>query len=234
MRRLIQPELLDSLPSDDPQSIASRADLRCLNLLMGHASHLTRSFFASPLAHRSGSKPIQVVELGAGDGTLLLRLAQRWSARGVSAEVTLIDRQLIVSRGTRLAFEALRWRVNCVASDAFGWLASSDARADVIVANLFLHHFDDNQLAELLRLASMRTNLFLTCEPRRSAVTLAAAHTLLLLGCNAVTRHDAIVSVRAGFSGLDLSRLWPATDGWELEERSAGPFSHGFSARRHG
>jgi len=52
-----------------------------------------------------------------------------------------------------------------------------------------------------------------------------------LMGCNAVTRHDARVSVRAGFRDDELSRLWPS-GGWTLEERGAPPFSHLFVARR--
>jgi hypothetical protein len=55
---------------------------------------------------------------------------------------------------------------------------------------------------------------------------------LWAIGCNAVTRHDATVSVRAGFSGNELSALWPADSGWQLTERRAGFFSHVFVARR--
>ena len=52
-----------------------------------------------------------------------------------------------------------------------------------------------------------------------------------LIGCNDVTRHDAVVSVRAGFTNRELSALWTAS-GWKLEERAAPPFSHLFVARR--
>jgi hypothetical protein len=46
-----------------------------------------------------------------------------------------------------------------------------------------------------------------------------------------VTRHDAVASVRAGFTGHELSRLWP--DGnWRLREELALPFTHVFSAGR--
>jgi hypothetical protein len=40
-----------------------------------------------------------------------------------------------------------------------------------------------------------------------------------------------VLSVRAGFSGRELSALWPKGD-WLLEERHAGLFSHLFTARR--
>jgi hypothetical protein len=77
------------------------------------------------------------------------------------------------------------------------------------------------------------TPLFVACEPRRSSMALAGSRLLGFIGCNDVTRHDAVVSVRAGFSDGELSDAWPAGPGWSLEERPAPPFSHLFVARRN-
>ena len=176
----------------------------------------------------------QIREHHVGDGTLLLRLARRWSGLGLTAEASLVDRQELVSTETRRAFAALRWSVESVACDVFGWLDSSAPVAGLMLTNLFLHHFQDERLAELLRLAAAKTDLFLACEPRRSQLALTAARSLALLGCNDVTRHDAVVSVRAGFSGQELSALWPKTKGWTLREGAAGLFSHCFVAERNG
>ena len=103
---------------------------------------------------------------------------------------------------------------------------------DVMLANLFLHHFKDEPLRALLQLAADRTALFLACEPRRSPLALAASCMLGCIGCNAVTRCDAVASVHAGFEGAELSALWPTQNGWRLSERNAGMFSHCFVARR--
>ena len=91
---------------------------------------------------------------------------------------------------------------------------------------------DPEQLAGLLQLLATRTALFLATEPRRSGFALAASRLLGLVGCNAVTRHDAIVSVRAGFRDAELSALWPRQDVWRLREGGAGLFSHYLLARR--
>jgi hypothetical protein len=53
-----------------------------------------------------------------------------------------------------------------------------------------------------------------------------------LIGCNDVTRHDAAISVRAGFRDGELSACWPIAAGWTLTEKRAPPFSHLFVARR--
>ena len=233
MRRVVEPEILDDLPSADPRAVGSRGDLRRLNFIMGHEGILTRAFRRHSEAVSVRARPLRLIELGAGDGTLLLRLARRWAARGVTAEVTLLDRQKLVSPETRRALAALDWSVETVATDVFAWLEQSSPPADVMLANLFLHHFPDPALAALLRLAAARTNLFLACEPRRSPLALTGSRLLWLLGCNGVTRHDAVVSVRAGFAGRELSALWPADAEWKTSEHPAGVFSHCFVAKHH-
>lgn len=120
-----------------------------------------------------------------------------------------------------------------VETDIFDWLPREQSRA-VVLANLFLHHFDDARLALLLKLAADRSALFVACEPRRSFLALGASHGLALVGCNEVTRHDAVASVRAGFADQELRGCWPGTGRWKLQEYSAGLFSHCFVAARQG
>jgi len=70
-------------------------------------------------------------------------------------------------------------------------------------------------------------------EPRRSAPALTCSRLLWAIGCNTVTRHDAVVSVGAGFAGRELAALWPSAtpDHWDLAEESAGLFGHLFVAK---
>jgi hypothetical protein len=101
-----------------------------------------------------------------------------------------------------------------------------------MIANLFLHHFPAAQLAELLRAVARLARVFIAVEPCRSVRARFGCHLLPLIGCNEVTRHDAPISVHAGFTGQEMSRLWPAGQGWSLTERQAGFFSHLFIAQR--
>lgn len=233
MRREVVSELLDDLPFDDVRAVGSRGDLRRLNVLMGHAGILWRRLARHRVVSTARARPLRLVEIGAGDGTLLLEVARRWAAKGVSARVTLIDRHHLVSAGTLGKFASLGWSVECVATDAVSWLGEASEVVDVMIANLFLHHFSETRLMELLRLAAGRTDLMLACEPRRSLFALTASRWVGLVGCNSVTRHDAVVSVRAGFEGKEISGLWPAEGDWKLTEQPAGLFSHCFVAQRH-
>ncbi|MDD5139544.1 MAG: methyltransferase domain-containing protein [Verrucomicrobiales bacterium] len=227
MNRIVQPELLDTLPPDDPRAIRSRRDLRRVNSWMGNHGMMARALQNNLNVHAPG----QITELGAGDGDFLLRVAQKVSRHWPEVNVTLLDLQKNISAGTLAAFGAQGWRAETVVADVFNWPQTS-SRGEVIIANLFLHHFEGARLSELLRLISRRAKLFIALEPRRARWPLFCSRLLWAIGCNDVTRHDAVASVRAGFSGNELASLWPDNDDWKLEEQSAGNFSHLFIARK--
>lgn len=242
MKRNVQPELLDELSPEDSQAQGSRRDLQKLNWIMGHAAIFERAFHSFLKENPVENRPLKICELGAGDGTLLLEIARRMSVRGVTADVTMIDRQSLVSNETCSAFSALQWKVETVSDDVFSFLerpkndlenSEKSEQFDIIIANLFLHHFKPDALQNLLRLAAKKTRCFITCEPRRTRAALLASRLLGVIGCNAVTRNDAVISVRAGFANGDLSALWPTENDWQCSEHAAGLFTHFFMAKRN-
>jgi hypothetical protein len=229
MERCVRSELLDELPPQDLRAVQSRKDLERVNAWMGHCGVMARALQST---YNRGTGR-HLVELGAGDGRFLLRVARRLSVGWEGTSTVLLDRLNLVSEGTRRGFEALGWRAEILEAEALEWLGRLSAPAcDAMLANLFLHHFDEAQLARLLRVAASQARVFIAVEPRRSARSLLFSRLLWLIGCNQVTRHDAPVSVQAGFAGCELSRLWPAGDDWALQERSTGWFSHLFIAQR--
>ncbi len=227
MKRRVEPELLDELPARDPRAARSRGDLQRLNRMMGHAGIVARILACA------GNEPRQIVELGAGDGRFALDLAGRLASRWRQVNVVLVDRVNIVTEDTLESFRALNWPARVVQADVLDWLATANREVGAcLVTNLFLHHFAAEKLRELLALAAKQTACFVACEPRRSQPVLAVSRLLGLIGCNAITRHDAVISVRAGFHHREISALWPADGGWLIQERRAGLFSHCFMARR--
>ena len=227
MNRAVEPELLDELPPADPRAAASRRDLRWLNAWMGNARTAARALRRA----FAGQPPRGLADLGAGDGTFLLSMARRLPRAWQPMQALLLDRQPSLSPQTHQGFKRLGWQVQLVESEVLEWLrAPASPLCEAVVANLFLHHFAGPQLTELLARAAARCRVFVAVEPRRSAWGTVLCHWLWLLGCNAVTRHDAPVSVRAGFAGRELSGLWPEAGSWSLREGPAGLASHAFIA----
>jgi len=226
--RLVQAETLDYLAEDDPRAIRSRADLRRIHAVMG-----TRRILLKAL-RRMRIKPRRVLELGAGDASLTLRLARALADEWGAVHLTLLDRQNAVTSRTLQSFERLGWTVESVNTDVLDWIREpSQQTFDLALANLFLHHFEESELSALLRALSLRARALCACEPRRTRLALAGSRLVGMLGANAVTREDAVLSVQAGFVGSEMSQLCkPALPGWQIEEYPAGLFTQCLAAVR--
>ena len=242
--RVVLPERLDGLAESDPAAQRARRDLQRVHRVMRTRTTLLRALrplhTAGP-ARRPGAA-LRVLELGAGDGSLLLGVARALAPHWPKVQLTLLDRQALVPPGTLAAYAQLGWRAQPLQADVLDWAAPQHGAAgpgaqrwDVIIANLFLHHFEGVYLARLLGAIAARCQRFVACEPRRSAVALWASHAVGLIGANAVTRQDAVLSVHAGFRAAELTAAWPGAPGaWHLREHSAGLFGHCFCADRTG
>lgn len=235
--RTVAPETLDGLAQSDPAARRSRRDLQRIHRLMGTRGILARTL--APLAaSRPPGAPLRLLELGAGDGSLMLGVAATLQARWPPVHITLLDRQNLVTPATLENYARLGWTADAQVADVFDWAADespagrgASTRWDVIVTSLFLHHFDGPGLATLLAAIESRARCFMACEPRRARLALAGSYLVGAIGANAVTRHDAVLSVRAGFQGGELSALWPGhRPFWSLREFPAGWFSHCFLA----
>jgi hypothetical protein len=231
MERIVLPELLDALPPRDELALRSRRDIRRLNGLMGHPRLAARALEKSL---RNGV-PQRIVELGAGDGHFLLGVAEQMRGLGLDVEATLVDRLDVLDPQTRGRFNALGWRIRAEIAEAMEWLghAAPDSTT-AMISNLFFHQFGRDELSEMLRLAARSAHTVIALEPRRGWLPDFLGRFLWVVGCGSVTRYDGRVSIRAGFTGRELSALWPDTKNWEFAEGPAGLFTHQFLARRKG
>lgn len=241
MSRIVAGETLDGLAADDPTAMRSRRDLRRIHLVMDTRAILLRALHDSAASLSKGT-PLRVLELGAGDGTLMLGVARALVPTWLRVELTLLDRQPLIDHRTINSYAEVGWTAVEKVVDVFDWVADANdylqlnnktADWDLIIVNLFLHHFDDAQLTLLLNKIASRTNQFFACEPRRSWLALAGSHLVGAIGANSVTREDAVLSVHAGFCGNELTMQWPVHGiEWNVHEYSAGLFSHCFCAKR--
>jgi hypothetical protein len=228
--RVVTPELLDALQPDDPLARRSRGDLRRVHRVMRSVSILREAMRRLRLA----APPRRILELGAGDASLLLRLARANDPLWRDVSLTILDRHDLVTAVTRAAFEALGWRLTVLQEDALGWAAKSDLpRFDLCVTSLFLHHFEGAALSTLMRAIARNADALIALEPRRDFLAAVGSRLIGLLGAGRVTRDDAVKSVAAGFRAQELTALWPKSDAaWWCEENAAAPFAHCFIAAR--
>jgi len=241
MPRIVAEETLDHLSPDDPAAIRSRRDLVRIHKAMGTRSIVARGWQELMPTERTRG-PLRILEIGAGDGSLLLGVARSLSPRWPQVQLTLLDRQDIVHPRTLAAYGEWGWSAQTHVVDVLAWASGADSAAagtrpqrwDLITTTLFLHHFEGDALDRLLAGVASRTERFFACEPSRSWLPLAGSHLVGAIGANAVTREDAVLSVHAGFRDQEISTRWPGNrSGWRLQESAAGLFSHCFSAQRN-
>jgi hypothetical protein len=229
MNRVVLPELLDVLPPQDSAALRSRRELRRLNAIMGHAKIMARALQEDV----RGPGVQELVELGAGDGHFLLSVARRLNERWRGTRAVFVDRLNTLDPQARGQLGRLGWSVKAEIAEAAAWLRDAPPEPSrTIVSNLFFHQFHTEQLTEMLRLAAASANRVMALEPQRSWLPRFCGRWLWVIGCGPVTRHDAQISIRAGFAGSELSALWPDKENWVLTERPVGLFSHLFIARR--
>ncbi len=240
MPQVVAAETLDHLATDDPAARRSRRDLVRVHRCMGTRSIVMRAWRELAMAARGG-QPLRILEIGAGDGSLLLGVAKVMAPTWPPVQLTLLDRQDIVSPATLAGYAALGWTAQVHVGDVLAWAdgpGGGDAgqawpRWDLITTSLFLHHFEGSQLDRLLEAVATQTDRFFACEPKRSWLPLAGSHLVGAIGANAVTREDAVLSVHAGFCDKEITAVWPRASGtWRTREFAAGPFSHCFIAQR--
>ncbi len=201
------PELLDGLHPDDPEARRSRRDLRVINGLMGNFRWIEKGIVEAlgPSAffvdRRLAQPPLQIVEIGAGEG----RLCRRLCARFADARMLGID---LAPPPEDLPAE-IEWKQG----DLFAALPG--CRADVLVGVMILHHFPEEQLrqfGDLLR----NFSVICFCEPWR-AVLPHVWSGLMWPWIGKVTRHDMPVSINAGFRPGELPALLELKN-WRVRE----------------
>lgn len=193
MERVVVPEILDELEGRDPRAVRSRRDLRLINALMGN-----ERWIAGELGKLEGLRT--VTEMGAGRGELVNRLAGKgWTATGYDLQPK--PESLV---------KGAQWREG----DFFQSLGEDGA--DAVVGSLILHHFQDSELKVLGELLKAK-KVLLFAEPLRCRLALWEGWSLFPF-VNGVTRHDMMVSIRAGFVPGELPQKLGLVEGWHWRE----------------
>ena len=198
--RKVIPEILDHLPADDPEALRSRRDLRRINFLMGNERWVCRT-----VANHAESASRGIVEIGAGDGILCGKLARQFPQAAVAA-YDLAPRPV-----------GLEPRVGWNRGDIFE--AEIPETSGVLVANLFLHHFEGESLVRMGRWVR-HFEVLILCEPDRARLPHVLGG-LMHPWINRVTRHDMHVSISAGFRQGEIRRgMGLDADRWQSRESS--------------
>jgi ubiquinone/menaquinone biosynthesis C-methylase UbiE len=202
MRRVVQPELLDSDAGTQDEVAASLADLRWLNRYFG--GHATTAELLSRVAGSAGLERMSFLDVAGASGD-----------NAHAARVALIRKAVEVE--TAVADLNVTHLSSGVCADAFH-LPFRDAAFDVCGSALFLHHLEEQQIValtqEMLRVARVAVLVNDLCRSRIHWLT-AMAGTLVYR--SRLTRHDAPVSVRRAYTQEELLEVLKRAGGVRIE-----------------
>ena len=188
-KRLIRPDLLDHLPPE--QARANLADLVRINKTFGGHSVLLKTLTRVAAANEK----FTVLDVGAASGDT----ARVIQARFPQASIVSLDynaANLGAAPYPKLLANAFR-------------LPFGAASFDFVLSSLFLHHFEDAQVVELLRhFYQVARRGLVVCDLERHVLPYCfLPATRFLFRWKPITIHDGVISVRASFRASELSQL---------------------------
>jgi ubiquinone/menaquinone biosynthesis C-methylase UbiE len=193
--RVNAPELLDTDDCPPAEAAASLQDLSRINRWFGGVA-VTRNLIER-VASATGQKRFAVLEVAAGHGEVPRIAAQQLARKGISIEVTHLDRMRShLLPGNR-----------AVVADALA-LPFPDGSFDLVSCSLFAHHLEP---ADLARFASealrVSRRAVLINDLIRSPIHLALVYAGFPLMRSYVSRFDGPASVRRAYLPEEMERI---------------------------
>lgn len=202
--RAQEAELMDDFSEGGDELCEALKHLRRLNRL-----------FAAPGPIRAGVNKLwnaigcpdtlSILDVGAGSGDVNRKLLQWSDRKGIRLSLTLVDMTEEACDEARRLFRH-EPRVRVLRADV---RALPEASADIVTASQFVHHFDGQQLVDIVsRMLQASVYGVVIGDIHRHPVPYAAVWLATrIMSRNRYIRHDGPLSVAKGFKGSDWEAL---------------------------
>lgn len=215
-RRIDEPELLD-LGVSDEEAERSLADLRFVNRWLGNRGRFLRTlrpYLSSHAAAGANGHPASLLDVGCGSGDVPAFVV---AGAGVPVLAVGLDAKELHLRALPPSVKPVRGDVRA--------LPFAPGSFDVVTASLFLHHFGDQELPEVLRgLWRLARRALVVNDLRRARLPYVFGQaTFRFLFRTHVSVEDGLLSIRRGFTPGELAAAF-ATAGIPARVRREFPY----------
>lgn len=196
---------MDDPSLSDAEHVAALQGLARIHRLTGTVGRFWRSI--ERLCRAQPTRQLSVMDVGCGDGLLLRKLARRADIEGLSLRLIGCD---FSSRALeRCQREATADNLSIELHQLDVTNDPLPQPADVIINSLFLHHFSDAQVIEILQHFRVQARKLIVIE---DLLRTPLGYGLCWLGTRLLTRShvvhvDGLLSVRAAFSMAEMQAL---------------------------
>jgi 2-polyprenyl-3-methyl-5-hydroxy-6-metoxy-1,4-benzoquinol methylase len=200
-----QAELMDGSDYTINELVENLADLRRVNSRLGGGKALTGHLF--PMIDNAGRNHLRILDIGTGSADIPQKIVEWARARGIKIDFVVLDLNEIVVREARLQTTGYP-EISVVRSDANN-LPFDDCSFDFVLASLFLHHFENQQAASLIRdFYRVARRTFIINDLRRHPIAYYSIKLMTrIFTRNRLVRNDASLSVLRGFTERDIEEI---------------------------
>lgn len=212
---MIGTELLDD-PRADPIAVGDELrDIARLNTLFGGTRAVVRALrpFFTEHGTRDGRRETgtawTLLDVGTGYGDIPRAVAAEARRRGITLRLVGIELNRTAARIARDGGDGGDGDPLATILADGGALPLAPRSVDLVVASQVLHHLPrEVGVAWIAALDRVARRAVVIADLHRSRVAIAGAWTAALgLGMSRVTRRDAVLSVRRGYTGQELSAM---------------------------
>lgn len=200
--RSLLPEKMDDLNAPENELKQNLIELEVINKFLGGYAVVLDA-----LNKFAATKELKITDLGCGGGDTLRAIAKWAKKKNINAELVGIDLNPVMiayAQSASIAFPEIRYNV---ANIFDGNLLKE--RRDIVVCSLFCHHFDDEQLINLLkRMKLMAGTAIIINDLHRHWLAYYGISILTsLFSKTYMVKHDARLSVAKAFTRKEWTSL---------------------------
>ncbi|WP_029036089.1 methyltransferase domain-containing protein [Salinimicrobium xinjiangense] len=198
-------EIMDDLEMQGEELEKTLLDLDKVNKWLG-GNKITLEGAEKLLKSCCYTRPVRIIDVGCGNGTILKEVAEMGRKRGDQLELLGIDANrhaMEIARRNLSDYPEVSFKAMDVFSEEFKAL-----EADIILCTLTLHHFTDEQIEDLMKAFTSMVKLGVVVndlERSRSAYYLFQAF-CAAFNIREINRKDGLTSILRSFKRKDLER----------------------------
>jgi 2-polyprenyl-3-methyl-5-hydroxy-6-metoxy-1,4-benzoquinol methylase len=203
--RSIESEIMDDFNLEGDILRDTLDQLGNINKWLG-GNRITLNGLSNLLKNQPKDKVYHIVDLGCGHGDILRIIANWGKTNHFKFQLTGIDANLdAINYAKELSVNQPNISYQCldVFSEQF-----KNIKCDILLATLFLHHFNDDEIVQLLNAFKQKTTLGIVINDlHRSKLAYFLFQCLGLGITNRMVKEDGLTSIKRAFKEQELVRF---------------------------
>jgi SAM-dependent methyltransferase len=201
--RTDNPEIMDDFTLEGDALKLALDKIAQINQLLG-GNRLTLKGVEKLLEKELKSSPIMIADVGCGNGDMLRKLADFGFQNNLNLELIGVDANpFTVNYAIDLSrnYPNIKYRCEDIFNQSF-----NELKFDIVLCTLTLHHFDNDEIIQLLTLFNKNSKLgFVVNDLHRNSVAYRLFQGLcFVFRMNKMSREDGLTSILRGFKKSEL------------------------------